>query len=71
MFYRLLFNRLIDQLIELVKKLPFQGRFTDWIIQLLAAMTSVSGDGGDIVFHYGCPNSKRTKKLQLKKRIIK
>lgn len=26
---------------------------------------------GDVFFHYGCPNSKRTAKLQLKKRVIK
>lgn len=26
---------------------------------------------GDVFFHYGCPNSKRTAKLQLSRRINK
>jgi hypothetical protein len=66
----MLFKWLFNRLIELVKKLPFQGRFTEWLILWLGALNILFG-GDDMFYHYGCPNSKRTKKLQLKKRSIK
>ncbi len=44
-----------------------------WITQFIAALKSLfinPFDPGDL-YHYGCPNSKRTVKLQLKKRMCK
>ena len=59
---------MIDWLINLVRLLP-DSRFNDWLIRWLMALKQLFFYDG-MMFHYGCPNSKRTAKLQLKKRIF-
>ena len=43
--------------------------FLKMCIRKLAAL--LSRENTEVVDYYGCPNSKRAQKLQLKKRIIK
>ena len=46
---------------------------SDWFRQFIALVKSIFNDapGPGTFYHYGCPNSKRTAKLQLKKKSFK
>ena len=57
----------IDRLIELLTKLPFESGVAQSLIRLLRRLRAMIS-GGPFVDLYGCPNSKRTEKLQMQKR---
>jgi hypothetical protein len=58
-------NDLLGKILELLRKIPGLSDFSGRIVSHLAVLLRL------ITFHYGCPNSKRTERLQLKKRIFK
>ena len=56
---------LLEQLAAVLLRIPFIDRF------LKRLLSFVHLEDFFVVMHYGCPNSKRTERLQLKKRIFK
>lgn len=59
---------MIDRLIELLSKIPFESRAVQTLVRFLRRRQAANDD--PFIEHYGCPSSKRTEKLQLQKRKI-
>ncbi len=60
-----IFDRITAWLRSLTELLPFEVKGGVSIGQLITRFLNI------LIMHYGCPNSKRTERLQLKKRIFR
>ncbi len=60
---------MLERLIELLSKIPFESRVVQSLVRFLTRLRAASNN--PFVDLYGCPNSKRTERLQLKKRMCK
>ena len=56
---------LLEQLAAVLLRIPFIESF------LKRLLSFVHLEDFFVVMHYGCPNSKRTEKLQMQKRVLK